>query len=52
MSVSGLCQICESAEAKFSCDACGAVVCGDHYERDLGVCIQCADDGDVPEFHA
>ncbi|WP_435099779.1 hypothetical protein [Halarchaeum sp. P4] len=42
MSVTGLCQICESAEARFACDRCGAVVCRAHYDAELGVCAECA----------
>lgn len=42
MSVSGLCQICESAEAKHQCDRCGAMVCATHYDRELGLCTECA----------
>jgi len=42
MSVTGLCQICEAAEARFACERCGAVVCADHYDADLGYCQRCA----------
>ncbi|MFB6266994.1 MAG: hypothetical protein ABEI31_04975 [Halodesulfurarchaeum sp.] len=42
MSVTGLCQVCEGAEAKFSCGRCGRLVCGDHYDRGSGMCIECA----------
>ncbi|GAD53744.1 hypothetical protein MBEHAL_2504 [Halarchaeum acidiphilum MH1-52-1] len=42
MSVTGLCQICESAEAQFACDRCGAVVCQAHYDPALGLCEECA----------
>lgn len=42
MSVTGLCQICESAEARFACDRCGAVVCDAHYDPQLGYCQECA----------
>lgn len=51
MSVSGVCQICESAEAEYSCNECGAFVCGKHYEREMGICVQCAERaaGDVNE---
>ncbi|MFC7071317.1 hypothetical protein [Halobaculum lipolyticum] len=41
MSRSGLCQVCERAEATASCDRCGALVCGDHYDRERGVCADC-----------
>lgn len=42
MSVTGLCQICESAQARFTCDRCGRVVCADHYDRESGFCTECA----------
>lgn len=41
MSVSGLCQICEVREARFTCDNCGAVVCEEHYDRENGFCADC-----------
>jgi hypothetical protein len=52
VSRTGLCQVCEAAAAQFGCDACGAAVCSDHYERTTGLCIQCAQTGDddPPEF--
>lgn len=45
MSVSGLCTICEAAQARHSCDACGALVCDDHYDRESGRCVNCARPG-------
>jgi len=42
MSVTGICQICESAEATFACDRCGRVVCDAHYDRETGLCTECA----------
>ena len=42
MSVSGLCQVCQSAEARFSCERCGSLVCADHYDRRTGLCLECA----------
>ncbi len=42
MSVSGVCQVCESAEATQTCPNCGAMVCDDHYDRELSVCTRCA----------
>ncbi|GAA0645514.1 hypothetical protein [Salarchaeum japonicum] len=42
MSVTGVCQICESADARHACDQCGRVVCRDHYDRDTGFCTECA----------
>jgi hypothetical protein len=45
MSVSGLCQVCESAEAEFQCESCGALVCRSHYDRGAGLCVDCARSG-------
>ncbi|MFB6125447.1 MAG: zinc finger HIT domain-containing protein [Halanaeroarchaeum sp.] len=42
MSVQGLCQVCESAPAKYACERCGALVCADHYDADVGLCTSCA----------
>jgi hypothetical protein len=42
MSVSGLCQICETAEATHDCDRCGALVCDDDWDRQSGFCVECA----------
>lgn len=42
MAVTGICQVCESAEAQFACDRCGRVVCEGHYDRELGLCTECA----------
>ena len=42
MSVTGLCQICESRTAVDRCDNCGTFACEQHYERSLGLCADCA----------
>lgn len=42
MSVTGLCQVCQAAEARFSCGRCGSLVCGDHHDRSTGYCVECA----------
>ncbi len=42
MSVESLCQICESAPANYQCGRCGALVCSDHYDEDVGLCTDCA----------
>ncbi|WP_254532593.1 hypothetical protein [Natrinema gelatinilyticum] len=42
MSVSGLCQICESRPAQHQCPNCGAFVCELHYDDELGLCADCA----------
>ncbi|WP_266079835.1 hypothetical protein [Haladaptatus caseinilyticus] len=41
MSVTGLCQICETAEATHDCDRCGALVCSEHWNRGNGLCVEC-----------
>lgn len=42
MSLSGLCQICESATAEHACSQCGTQVCEKHFDQTHGVCAQCA----------
>ncbi|GAB3034612.1 hypothetical protein [Natronobiforma cellulositropha] len=42
MSVSGLCQICESRPATARCENCGTLACAQHYESGLGLCADCA----------
>lgn len=42
MSITGVCQVCESAEGRHSCEQCGALVCDTHFERVEGLCSQCA----------
>jgi len=42
MSVTGVCQICESAAATVSCDRCGAAVCRTHHDAGTGFCADCA----------
>lgn len=42
MSLSGLCQVCESTTAEHSCDQCGTQVCDEHYDQMQGVCVRCA----------
>lgn len=41
MSVGGLCEICEAATVADSCDRCGRVVCGKHYDTETGYCTDC-----------
>jgi hypothetical protein len=47
MSVTGLCQICETARADHKCTACGLLVCDTHFDGEHGVCTDCAS-GDRP----
>ncbi|RRJ29413.1 hypothetical protein EIK79_12275 [Halocatena pleomorpha] len=42
MSVQTLCQICESAPAEYQCTRCGALVCAAHYDKETGLCTDCA----------
>ena len=59
MSISGLCQICESRPATDRCGNCGTLACERHYERGMSLCADCAaqarpgergDDTDVHRF--
>ncbi|WP_248516416.1 hypothetical protein [Salinarchaeum laminariae] len=45
MSVSGLCEVCQSAQAVHRCDRCGTVVCREHFAEALGYCTSCAAEG-------
>lgn len=42
MSVSGLCQICEDARARYTCKTCGAAVCEAHFDSGASLCTECA----------
>lgn len=58
MSVSGLCQICQSRTAEERCTNCGTFACRAHYEQGKGLCADCAaqaqpgrrDDVDINRF--
>ncbi|NLV10076.1 hypothetical protein GOC74_09055 [Halomicrobium mukohataei] len=41
MSVTGLCEICESATSEDACDLCGRQVCENHYAESDGICTAC-----------
>jgi hypothetical protein len=41
MSVTSICQVCESATANYTCGSCGATVCADHYDQEKGLCSLC-----------
>lgn len=45
MSVTGLCQICESATADDACHLCGRLVCEKHYAESDELCTVCASEG-------
>jgi len=45
MSVSGLCQVCQSADAEEQCSRCGALVCRTHLDESTGYCAECASAG-------
>ena len=49
MSVSGLCQVCESDPAVDRCERCGALACGRHYDPDEGLCVECVAETGVGE---
>ncbi|ELY67766.1 hypothetical protein [Natrinema versiforme] len=42
MSVSGLCQICESRPAQERCSNCGTLACEVHFEDSMDLCADCA----------
>jgi hypothetical protein len=42
MSVSSPCEICNRADVDGACDRCGQLVCGRHYDEDVGLCVECA----------
>lgn len=41
MSVSGPCDICTTGTVEASCDRCGQLVCGRHYDESTGFCVEC-----------
>lgn len=43
MSVSELCQICESRPADYTCERCGRTVCSQHYDDSLSLCLDCSE---------
>lgn len=43
MSVSGLCQICETREAEDTCERCGRTACPRHYDEAFGLCLDCSE---------
>ena len=61
VSVSSPCEICLQAEVDHTCDRCGQLVCSDHYDEEIGYCVECVaevsggrneqerDDEDLPD---
>lgn len=50
MSVSSPCEICGRADVRHTCDRCGQLVCNQHFDDEVGFCIECAADvGADPE---
>ena len=41
MSVSGLCEICETGSVEDGCERCGRLVCSEHYDESMGFCTDC-----------
>jgi hypothetical protein len=41
MSVASPCAICGRANVEHTCDRCGRLVCGDHFDETLALCIEC-----------
>ena len=44
MSVSSPCEICLRRDVQHTCDRCGQLICGEHFDRTLGVCVECVAD--------
>lgn len=44
MSVSSPCEICQRAAVEHTCDRCGQLVCEDHFDAELGFCVECGAD--------
>lgn len=42
MSVSGPCEICNSADVSHTCNRCAQLVCERHYDEDVGFCVECS----------
>ncbi|MDR5672854.1 hypothetical protein RH858_06785 [Halalkaliarchaeum sp. AArc-GB] len=42
MSVSGVCQICESRPGRHTCRLCGQFVCEEHFRTMEAICTDCA----------
>jgi hypothetical protein len=42
MSISGMCELCSTAEVEHTCGRCAKLVCDRHYDEDTGYCTECA----------
>lgn len=49
MSVSGLCEVCQEPSVDGTCDRCGQLVCRDHFDDELGLCVECAVEAGRPD---
>ena len=51
MSISGMCELCSTAEVEHTCGRCAKLVCDRHYDEEMGMCVECSADvsGDRPE---
>jgi len=41
MEMMGLCSICQSPRAMYSCSLCGRIVCSNCYDHAARICIDC-----------
>lgn len=41
MSTTGLCSICDAPDADRVCDRCGSLVCDEHFDDEVGFCVEC-----------
>jgi hypothetical protein len=51
MSVTGLCEICQRPDAKYTCDRCGRLVCERHFDEGHGICVECASELGLGDEH-
>jgi hypothetical protein len=42
MNASSPCEICHRRAVEHTCDRCGQLVCADHFDEDLGFCLECS----------
>ncbi|WP_231916335.1 hypothetical protein [Methanobacterium congolense] len=46
--VTGICSICGRAGKMYTCSLCGAIVCGNCYDMERGICKPCRGRGKFP----